>query len=249
VSDRSPSQSASRLAPHEDGCADLGELFSPLLAAAITALGREQALKTHRREVCVMFVDLRGFTAFTERAEPEEVTTLLRAYHAMVGGLLDRHGGMLERFAGDGMMAVFNDPVPLDCPEQHAVRMALAAQAAFPSLAHQWKSRGYEIGLACGLAQGFATLGPIGFPGRWDYAAIGSVTNLAARLCAQAADGQVLVERKLFAAIQTLVEARAMGPVALKGFAHAVEVFAVEGLRASALPVMLHDTAATSVVH
>jgi adenylate cyclase len=201
--------------------------FSPHLAEAIINGGGEELLKTHRREISVVFIDLRGFTAFTDRAEPEEVMELLRAYHANMGRIVVEHGGTLERFAGDAIMVFFNDPVPMDKPAENAVRMALAMRDAFPPLGETWRKRGYELGLGCGVAQGYATLGAIGFEGRWDYAAIGNVTNLAARLCSEAAAGQVLVDRKIMAKLEGLVEAEPVGPLNLKGIAQPVPAFSV----------------------
>ena len=205
--------------------------FSPQLAEAIVA-GGEELLKTHRREISVVFIDLRGFTAFTERAEPEEVMELLHAYHAAMGSLVLAHGGTLERFAGDSVMVFFNDPVPIEHPAQHAVRMALAMQQAFPPLGEIWNKRGFELGLGCGIAQGYATLGLIGFDGRRDYAAIGNVTNLAARLCAEAASGQILVDRKIMTNVESMVAAAPVGPLTLKEFSHPVPAFAIERLPA-----------------
>jgi len=211
----------------------LKRFFSPQLAEAIVA-GGEEMLKTHRREISVVFIDLRGFTTFTDRAEPEEVMELLHAFHATMGRIVLDHGGTLERFAGDSVMVFFNDPVPLEHPAEQAVRMALAMQQAFPPLAAEWKKRGFELGLGCGIAQGYATLGQIGFEGRWDYAAIGNVTNLAARLCAEATGGQVLVDRKIMAKVEELVAATPVGPLTLKGFTHPVPAFAVAPLEPAA---------------
>jgi class 3 adenylate cyclase len=205
--------------------------FSPALAEAILAAGGEELLKTHRREICVVFVDLRGFTAFTDHAEPEEVMELLHAYHAAMGRLVLAHGGTLERFAGDSVMVFFNDPVPIERPAEQAVCMALAMQQAFVPLRDAWSKRGYELALGCGIAQGYATLGAIGFEGRWDYAAIGNVTNLAARLCAEAQGAQVLIDRKTMARLEELIDARPVGPLTLKGFSQPVAAFAVEQLK------------------
>ncbi|MBS0343269.1 MAG: response regulator [Proteobacteria bacterium] len=201
--------------------------FSPALAEAIVAGGAEDLLKTHRREVSVVFIDLRGFTAFTDRAEPEEVMELLHDYHAAMGRIVVDHGGTLERFAGDSMMIFFNDPVPVDRPAERAVHMALAMQRAFAPLAGPWARRGYALGLGCGIAQGYATLGAIGYEGRWDYAAIGNVTNLAARLCSHALAGQVLIDRKTMACIEGQVPATPAGSLVLKGFAQEVMAFAL----------------------
>ena len=208
--------------------------FSPQLAEAIVTGGGEELLKTHRREISVVFIDLRGFTAFTDRAEPEEVMELLRAYHADMGRIVLAHGGTLERFAGDAIMVFFNDPVPMEAPAEQAVRMALAMRDAFPPIAAAWKKRGYELGLGCGVAQGYATLGAIGFEGRWDYAAIGNVTNLAARLCSEAAAGVVLVDRKIIAMVDALVESEPVGPLQLKGIAQPVAAFSVLSFKPAA---------------
>ncbi len=209
----------------------LKSFFSPQLAEAIVA-GGEAMLATHRREISVVFIDLRGFTAFTDAAEPEEVMELLHAHHAALGRIVLDHGGTLERFAGDSVMVFFNDPVPIDRPAEQAVRMALAMQQAFVGLRESWRRRGYELGLGCGIAQGYATLGQIGFEGRWDYAAIGTVTNLAARLCAEAQAGQVLVDRKTLALVDELFDITPLAPLALKGFANPVPAFAVAPGRA-----------------
>ena len=208
----------------------LKSFFSPQLAEAIVA-GGEELLKTHRREISVVFIDLRGFTAFTDQAEPEEVMEMLHAFHASMGRIVVAHGGTLERFAGDSVMVFFNDPVVMERPAEAAIRMALDMQAAFPPLATEWSQRGYDLGLGCGIAQGYATLGQIGFEGRWDYAAIGSVTNLAARLCSEAAGGQIIVDRKVMAKVGELVQSEAMGPLTLKGFVHPVPAFRVLGLK------------------
>ena len=211
----------------------LKSFFSPQLAEAIVA-GGEAMLATHRREISVVFIDLRGFTAFTDSAEPEEVMELLHAYHAIMGRIVLAHGGTLERFAGDSIMVFFNDPLPIERPAEQAVKMALSMQQAFPPLREAWRKRGFELGLGCGVAQGYATLGQIGFEGRWDYAAIGNVTNLAARLCAEAAAGQVLVCRKTFASVEDSVQAQPLGPLVLKGFMQPVPAFAVTRLLAGA---------------
>jgi adenylate cyclase len=207
----------------------LKSFFSAPLAEAIVA-GGEEMLRTHRREISVVFIDLRGFTAFTDQAEPEEVMEMLHAFHAEMGRIVLQHGGTLERFAGDSVMVFFNDPVPLERPAEQAVRMALAMQEAFPALGREWSRRGFDLDLGCGVAQGYATLGQIGFEGRWDYAAIGSVTNLAARLCAEARGGQVLVDRKIMGKVEALVLATPVGPLTLKGFLHPVPAFVLAGM-------------------
>jgi class 3 adenylate cyclase len=207
----------------------LKSFFSPQLAEAIAAGRGEEVLKTHRREITVEFFDLRGFTAFTDSAEPEEVMELLRAYHAALGRLVLEHQGTLERFAGDAVMVFFNDPVPIERPAEHAVRCALAMMDAFHPIAQHWKKRsGHELGLGVGIAQGYATLGAIGFEGRWDYAAIGNVTNLAARLCSEARAGQVLADRKTMAVLDGVFDFEPVGELTLKGFSHPVPGFALK---------------------
>jgi class 3 adenylate cyclase len=208
----------------------LKRFFSPQIAEAVIADG-EESLRAHRREVTVLFFDLRGFTAFTERAAPEEVMGLLREFHGHVGKLVMAHGGTLERFAGDSVMVFFNDPVPMEQPAAQAVRMALAAQRSFLPVCASWAKRGFELALGVGIAQGYATLGAIGFEGRWDYAAIGGVTNLAARLCAEAKGGEVLLCQRTMASVDELVELESVGPLTLRGFAQPVTAFRVTALK------------------
>ena len=167
----------------------LKRFFSPQLAEVIVAGGADDPLKSHRREITVVFLDLRGFTAFAETAEPEEVMGVLREYHAAMGELILAHEGTLERFTGDGMMIFFNDPVPVPNPQERAVRMAVAMRERVDELMRGWRKRGYELDFGVGIAQGYATIGAIGFEGRLDYGAIGTVTNLAARLCGEAQAG------------------------------------------------------------
>ncbi len=212
----------------DERLARLKSFFSPQLAEAIAAGKGDELLRTHRREFPVEFFDLRGFTAFTEAAEPEEVMELLRAFHGALGPLVLEHQGTLERFAGDAVMVFFNDPLPVERPAEHAVKAALAMQQAFVPIAGHWQKRGgFELGLGVGVAQGYATLGAIGFEGRQDYAAIGNVTNLAARLCAEAAAGQILVDRKTCAALEGAFDFEPVGPLTLKGFDKPVPAFAL----------------------
>ncbi len=203
----------------------LKRFFSPHLAELIVAGGTEDPLRTHRREITVVFVDLRGFTAFAETAEPEEVMGMLREYHEAMGQLILEHEGTLERFTGDGMMIFFNDPLPVPNPPERAVRMALGMRHRVSALSAGWRKRGWELGLGVGIAQGYATLGAIGFEGRWDYGAIGTVTNLAARLCGEAKAGQILISQRLVATIDGLVECEAVGELTLKGFQRPVTGF------------------------
>ena len=209
----------------------LKRFFSPQLAELIVAGGAEDPLKTHRRDVTVVFLDLRGYTAFTETAEPEEVMGVLREYHAEMGTLILAHEGTLERFAGDGMMIFFNDPVPVPNPAERAIRMALAMRDRMEHLAALWRRRGYDLEIGVGIAQGYATIGAIGFEGRWDYGAIGTVTNLAFRLCGEAKPGQILAARRVLTTVEELVEAELVGELALKGFSRPVSTFNLVGLK------------------
>jgi class 3 adenylate cyclase len=201
-----------------DSLGRLKRFFSPQLAELIVAGGVEDPLKTHRREVTVVFLDLRGFTAFAEISEPEEVMGVLREYHTEMGKLILAYEGTLERFTGDGMMIFFNDPVPMTDPEERAIRMALAMRERVAELIVKWRKRGYELDFGVGIAQGYATIGAIGFEGRWDYGAIGTVTNLAARLCGEAKPGQILISKRLLGKVEELIEVEPVGELTLKGF-------------------------------
>jgi len=203
----------------------LKRFFSPQLAEAIVSGGTEDPLKSHRRDITVVFLDLRGFTAFAETAEPEEVMAVLREYHAEMGKLILEHEGTLERFTGDGMMIFFNDPVPVKDHAARAVRMAAAMRDRVAELAVTWKKTGFELDFGIGVAYGYATLGAIGFEGRLDYGAIGTVTNLAARLCAEAQPGQVLLSQKVTTSVEALVEVEPVGDVTLKGLSRPMKVF------------------------
>jgi adenylate cyclase len=196
----------------------LKRFFSPQLAELIVAGGAEDPLKTHRREVTVVFLDLRGFTAFAETAEPEEIMAVLREYHTAMGKLILEHEGTLERFTGDGMMVFFNDPVPVVNPAERAIQMALFMRERVKELSAKWRKLGYELDFGVGIAQGYATIGGIGFEGRWDYGAIGTVTNLASRLCGEAKPGQILVSQRLLGTVEELVEVEPVGELTLKGF-------------------------------
>ena len=189
--------------------------------------GAEDPLRTHRRDVTVVFLDLRGFTAFAETADPEEVMGVLREYHAEMGALILAHEGTLERFTGDGMMIFFNDPVPVENPAERAIRMALAMRERVAGLVAAWRRRGYELDLGIGIAQGYATIGAIGFEGRWDYGAIGTVTNLAARLCGEAQGGEILVSQRVQASLDGAAATELAGELALKGFHRPVPAFRV----------------------
>lgn len=205
----------------------LRRFLPPQVAELIVAGGDESLLESHRREVTIVFCDLRGFTAFAEQAAPEAVMGVLHEYHAALGPLVHRFEGTLERFLGDGLVVLFNDPVPCPDPAHRAVRMALAMREAVQALVAGWQRRGFALGFGVGIAQGPATLGRIGFEGRYDYAAIGSVANLGARLCAEAPDGQILVSEPVAAAVREIVTVEACGPMMLKGFQAPVPIFAV----------------------
>jgi len=209
----------------------LKRFFSPHLAELIVAGGAQDPLQSHRREVTVVFLDLRGFTSFAEVAEPEEVMAVLREFHAAMGKLILEHEGTLERFTGDGMMIFFNDPVPVPNPAERAIRMALAMRDRVGELTVRWRKLGYDLDCGMGLGQGYATLGAIGFEGRWDYGAIGTVTNLAARLCGEAKPGQILVPRRFLGTVEDLVEAEAVGELSLKGFHRSITAYNILRLR------------------
>ncbi|PYM96409.1 MAG: adenylate/guanylate cyclase domain-containing response regulator [Candidatus Rokuibacteriota bacterium] len=209
----------------------LKRFFSPQLADAIVAGGAADPLRPHRREICVVFLDLRGFTAFAEAAEPEEVSDVLAAYHAEMGQLILEHEGTLERFTGDGMMIFFNDPVPIPNPEERAIRMAEAMRVRIRGLGAEWRRRGYDLDLSIGIAKGYATIGAIGFEGRRDYAAIGSVTNLASRLCAEASADQILISQRIHAAVAALANVKQIGPLQLKGFSRPIPAYELVDLR------------------
>ncbi len=206
---------------------ELSRFFSPAIADLITSDEGKRMLDGHRRAVTVVFCDFRGFTQFSETVEPEEVLTVLRAYHKAMGELIAAHRGTLEHFEGDGMMVFFNDPIEMADHEVHAVRMAIAMRDRFSELATQWKKRGYDLGLGFGASVGYATLGRIGYEGRYDYAAIGNVTILASRLSARAEAGQILVSQRLNAAIEERIETQPVGDLELKGMSRPVPAFAV----------------------
>jgi class 3 adenylate cyclase len=207
--------------------ARLKRFFSPQVAQMIVEGGAEDPLKSHRREVAVVFLDLHGFTGFAETAEPEEVMGVLREYHGEMGRVIQTHEGTLERFAGDGMMVCFNDPVPVPDAATRAVRMALMMHDRLTPLATTWRKRGYDLQLSAGIAHGYATIGAVGFEGRWDYGAIGNVTNLAARLCREALPGQTLIPQRMLAAIEEHFEVEVVGDLQLKGFNHPIRAYNV----------------------
>lgn len=210
---------------------ELSRFVAPQVAELISNKDGEKLLAGHRGYVSCLFIDLRGFTSFAETAAPEELFEVLREYHETLGQLIPAYGGTLEHFAGDGVMVFFNDPLPVENHELQAVRLALAAQEQVAQLADAWLKRGTNLGLGIGIEAGYATLGRIGFEGRYDYGALGPVTNLASRLCDRADAGQILLGQRVFAAVEEAVDAAPVGKVELKGFRDPVTVYDVRGLR------------------
>ena len=211
----------------------LRRFLSPQLADLVVSSGEHSFLESHRREITVVFCDLRGFTSFAETVEPEDVMQVLTEYHSAMGDLVHRYEGTLERFTGDGIMVFFNDPIPIPDAPDRAVRMAVAIRGRVAQLAEGWLRRGFDLGIGIGIAQGHATLGRIGFEGRSDYAAIGSVTNLASRLCDQAKAGQILISQRVHAAVEELIVAQTVGELTLRGFSRPARAFDVAGLDAA----------------
>jgi len=209
----------------------LKRFLAPQIAELVLSSGGEQLLESHRREVSIVFCDLRGFTAFAETAEPEEVMTVLREYHDGLAGLIHAFEGTLERFAGDGLMILFNDPLPCPDPCERAVKMAVQMRDRVIDLAAKWRKLGHDLGFGVGIAHGFATLGRISSQGRFDYTAIGRVVNLAARLCGEAKTGQILIDGKVHSAVETLIEFESVGELTLKGFHRPVAAFDVRAIR------------------
>jgi adenylate cyclase len=212
----------------------LKRFLSPQVAELILSSGDDRVLESHRRAITVVFCDLRGFTPFAETSEPEEVMTVLREYHAVLGALIHQYEGTVERFAGDGVMILFNDPLPCPDPSVRAVRMAMDMRDRIAAdLQAKWRKQGHELGFGVGVAHGYATLGRIGFEGRFDYSAIGTVVNLAARLCADAKDGQILIDSKVQAAIEESTGTEPAGELLLKGFHRPVRAFNVCAVQAT----------------
>src|SRR3954467_3298706 len=208
----------------------LKRFFSNPVAAAIIP-GGEELIKPHRREITAVFLDLRGFTAFTDRADPDQVMELLRAYHATLGLTVDEYGGPLEHCAGDGGVIFFSAPLPVDRPAERAVRMALALQNAFSPISKAWADLGHQVGLGIGIAQGEATLGVIGFEQRWEYAAIGNVPNLSARLCGTARAGEIVLDAQTEQDVAHMAETEAIGPLTLRGFQQPVVAFRLKAIK------------------
>jgi adenylate cyclase len=220
----------SRVADQVDEIERTGRLrrfLPPQVADLIVASGTEKQLESHRREITALFCDLRGFTGFSESADPEDVMALLREYHAAIGEIIVRYSGTLERYAGDGVMVVFNDPIPVDNPALQAVLMALEMRDAIGALTEKWRRLGHDIGFGIGIAHGFATLGTIGFEGRFDYAAIGTVSNVASRLCDEAKPGQILISPRVLMAVEDAVTVEPVGEFELKGIRRPIAAYNV----------------------
>ena len=213
----------------------LRRFLSPQVADVILAAGADSVLESHRSEITAVFCDLRGFTRFAEVTEPEDVMRVLREYHGAMGELIFEYGATLEHFEGDGMMMFFNDPIPIADPTLRAVRMALAMRDRAAELAEGWRRHGSDLGFGVGVARGYATLGRIGYEGRFDYGAVGSVVNMASRLGNAAAADQVLVSLRVFTEVEDVVEAEPAGELELKGFHGPQRVFNLIALRT-------HDT-------
>ncbi len=210
----------------------LKRFFSPQVADLIISSDEKSLMEGHRQEITAVFCDLRGFTAFSDTAEPEEVMNVLREYHGAVGRLIFQFDATIEHFAGDGLLAFLNDPLPCADPAARATRMAVAMREDVGALIDQWRKRGHELGFGIGIALGYATLGQIGFEGRFQYAAIGSSLNLASRLCDQAENGQILVTQRVCAEIEDIAESEPLGALTIRGFLKPVPVFNVVGMKA-----------------
>jgi class 3 adenylate cyclase len=211
----------------------LRRFLPPQVVGLFVASGSEKQLESHRREITALFCDLRGFTGFSESADPEDVSALLREYHAAIGEKIVKYSGTLERYAGDGVMVVFNDPVPVENPALQAVLMALEMRQAIGALTETWRRWGHDIGFGIGIAHGFATLGTIGFEGRFDYAAIGTVSNVASRLCDEAKPGQILISPRVLTKVENTVTVEPVGEFVLKGIRRPLAAYNVLGALAA----------------
>jgi adenylate cyclase len=211
----------------------LRRFLPPQVADLIVASGNEKQLESHRREITALFCDLRGFTGFTESADAEDVMALLRDYHSAIGEIIIKYNGTLERYAGDGVMEVFNDPVPVENPALQAVLMALEVREAIGALTERWRRWGHDLGFGIGIAHGFATLGTIGFEGRFDYAAIGTVSNVASRLCDEAKPGQILISARVLTEVENAVQVQPGGEFELKGMRRPLAAYNVVAIQSS----------------
>ena len=210
-----------------DRLSRLRRFLSPQVADLIVEAGDDAILQSHRREIATLFCDLRGFTAFSETGEPEEVMEVLQRYHETMGRLIYEHDGAIDHRAGDGIMIIFNDPIPCDEPALRAVRLGVAMRLAMRPLTEEWRKLGHDLGFGVGVSLGYATLGMVGFEGRYDYTANGSAVNLAARLCDEARDGQILISGRAYATLDGAIEAEALGSLELKGFHRPIEAHSV----------------------
>jgi adenylate cyclase len=208
----------------------LKRFLSPQIAQVVVSSGDVKMLETHRRDITVVFCDLRGFTAFAETAEPEDIISVLQEYYRCLGDSIDRYEGTLQHFAGDGLLIFFNDPVPCSDPSVRAVRMAVEMRSSVAALGEKWRRFGHQLGFGVGIAAGHATLGNVGYEGRFHYSAIGTVVNLGSRLCAQAADGQILIDGRVQVAVETVAHADPIGDIELKGMHRPVRAFNVREL-------------------
>jgi adenylate cyclase len=209
----------------------LKRFLPPQIVQLVVSSGHERMLESHRRDVTVLFCDLRGFSAFSEISEPEEVMLVLREYHTALGGLVDKFGGTVERFTGDGLLVIFNDPIPCPEPSMRAVLMALEMRDEVAKLSVKWSRSGHDIGFGIGIAHGYATLGTIGYEGQFQYSVTGKVANLASRLCDEAKNGQVLVDINVVSAVESRAEIEFTEELTLKGFSRPVKAFNVRNLR------------------
>jgi adenylate cyclase len=210
----------------------LTRFLSPQIAKLVLSGGDEKMLESHRRDITVVFCDLRGFTAFAESAEPEDIIAVLQEYYRCLGESIDRFEGTLQHFAGDGLLIFFNDPIPCSDPSVRAVRIAVEMRSRVTALAEKWRRFGHQLGFGVGIAAGHATLGNVGYEGRFHYSANGSVVNLGARLCTEAADGQILIDGRVQVAVEAIAGTEPLGDLSLKGFHRAVQAFNVRDLTA-----------------
>lgn len=218
-----------RVKTQVDQLGNLKRFFSPQIAELLASIEDTKLFKSHRRDVTVVFTDLRGFTAFAETAEPEEVMEVLKEYYAVCGNFALKYEGTIGRLAGDGMMFFFNDPVELEHHEKKALEMTLDVRRGLTELRSKWTPKGYDLDFGVGVASGHATIGTIGFEKFWDYSVIGTVTNLAARLCEEAKGGQILVSERFLGAVQDEIQSEAVGQLTLKGFLRPVKVYNIVG--------------------
>jgi adenylate cyclase len=210
----------------------LKRFLSPQIAKLVMSLGDDKLLESHRRDITVVFCDLRGFTAFAESAEPEDIIAVLQEYYQCLGESIDRFEGTLQHFAGDGLLIIFNDPLPCADPALRAVRMAVEMRGRIAALVEKWRRFGHELGFGVGIASGHATLGSVGYEGRFHYSANGTVVNLGSRLCTQAADGQILIDGRVQLAVEAIASTEPIGDLDLKGFHRPVRAFNVRDLMA-----------------